>query len=93
MTIDIRFARRAIAVLGLTVAFAVPAGAQAAGTTTGAQGTVTTDTVRTEQREEHHFPWGLLGLLGLAGLLKRPQRETVVQRDPAFRDPGTTGRI
>lgn len=34
---------------------------------------------------------GLLGLAGLAGLLKRPTRETVVQRQVDV-DPGTTRR-
>jgi MYXO-CTERM domain-containing protein len=39
----------------------------------------------TRDRDDHDFPWGILGLLGLAGLfgLQRPGRRI----DPVTRDP------
>lgn len=39
-------------------------------------------TTRVVERDDTDWGWaGLLGLLGLAGLLKKPAREVVVQRD------------
>jgi hypothetical protein len=77
---------------------AFPLHAQTAdtGAARGTSSTMTADSARTAttapREEEHHFPWGLLGLLGLAGLMKRPQRETVVEREPVYRDPAAKGR-
>lgn len=41
----------------------------------------TTTQVRTVEREDNDFPWGLLGLLGLAGLLGRKKRDADIHVD------------
>lgn len=97
-----RCTRRVLVLMGMAALLAAPAAAQTtAGTGTDATmgaGTQTTSTMpmgmdtttRTEDRGG--FPWGLLGLLGLAGLMRKPQRDTVVTRDASYRDTSTTGR-
>ncbi|MDB4880346.1 MAG: hypothetical protein JWL60_1792 [Gemmatimonadetes bacterium] len=95
MSTHIDRARRLLVPIGLLAVIAGPVQAQGTGATTGAQTTTTTNTDTTvmasQPEEDRDFPWGLLGLLGLAGLLKRPQREVVVQREPVV--PHTsTGR-
>ena len=58
-------------------------------TTVGNGSATTSDTVTNEtvvpvatqpEREDHDFPWGLLGLLGLAGLLGRKRRDDDIVR-------------
>lgn len=88
-------ARRLLTPVALLAVLAAPSHAQGTGATTGAQttttgmqGSTTTDMMATpsEPKEDRDFPWGLLGLLGLAGLLKRPKEDVVV------RDTTTTSR-
>lgn len=60
------------------LAFAAPASAFAQNTSDTAYDTTTTNTqYTTVEKEDHDFPWGLLGLLGLAGLagLKRKDND------------------
>lgn len=72
-----------------TAGSSVGADAGAGGAMSAAQTMSTrSDTVVHETKEDKGFPWGLLGLLGLLGLMKRPQKETVVQREP-LRDTTT----
>ena len=44
---------------------------------------VDTDTTRytTVEKEDHDFPWGLLGLLGLLGLIPRKRKEADIHVD------------
>jgi MYXO-CTERM domain-containing protein len=68
--------RVAAGILGLTLALAGPASAQAANDPAGA---TPERTAETAPRREDHTDWGwlgLLGLLGLAGLLRRTDRRT-----------------
>lgn len=62
-----------------------------AGTQTTSTSTMTDTTMRTTTTEDRGgFPWGLLGLLGLLGLMKRQPKDTVVHREPGYRDTSTT---
>ncbi len=87
--------RQLLVSVGLLSLLATPLTAQGNSGTATTSTTATTvssgtDTLVREPKEDRGFPWGLLGLLGLGGLLKRPQRETVVQREVPLRDT-TTG--
>jgi MYXO-CTERM domain-containing protein len=49
--------------------------------TTGTDYTTVQRDTTTVQKEDHDFPWGLLGLLGLAGLLGRKRKESDIHVD------------
>ncbi len=73
--------------LGAALVMGNVAFAQTGTTSTGNRATTTT--VRTEEREESpDYGWlGLLGLAGLAGLLKKPERQVVVQETHPVNPP------
>lgn len=73
--------------LGAVLVMGNAAFAQSGSTSTGNRATTTS--VRTEEREESpDYGWlGLLGLAGLAGLLKKPERQVVVQETHPVNPP------
>lgn len=83
--------------LGVVLALGGTAFAQTGTSSSGSTGNrATTTTVRTEERQDSpDYGWlGLLGLAGLAGLLKKPERQVVVQEthpvNPPVHPPSNT---
>lgn len=73
-----------LSVFALSLTFlAAPLAAQTANNTNAYNTNTNTTATRVVERDDDtDWGWaGLLGLLGLAGLMKKPNREVVVQRD------------
>jgi MYXO-CTERM domain-containing protein len=57
----------------------IMSGLMLTGTILPAAAQTSVDQGTTTDRDDHDFPWGILGLLGLAGLLGRKRDRTVAE--------------